>query len=277
MKERIRLIFKQFYSILKKPEMRVLPGQLAFYFLMSLIPIFAIAIIIASNLITNFNFNNLTYIPQIILDILTSVVETANVYNNLAILLVIYLILGSNGATSIIITSNTLYGINNPGGIHTKVKSIIMTIVIVALLLFIIFIPAFGDYIIKYIFSIATNKEYLIIYMPIYRILKLIISFLIIFLGVNLIYILAPDKKIKGKKTFFGALFTTVGWIFVTELFGFYVTSVANYNALYGNFANILVLLMWVYLLAYLFVFGMAININLSKFKINDSKRSGSV
>ena len=75
-------------------------------------------------------------------------------------------------------------------------------------------------------------------------------------------YTLAPSAKIKSSTTTKGALFTTVGWIVATYIFAFYITNVASYDVIYGNFANILILLLWVYILAYLFVVGMAFNVD---------------
>ena len=53
-----------------------------------------------------------------------------------------------------------------------------------------------------------------------------------------------------------------MGWIIATYIFAFYITRIASYNVVYGNFANILILLLWVYILAYLFVVGIALNVN---------------
>lgn len=71
---------------------------------------------------------------------------------------------------------------------------------------------------------------------------------------------MAPDKKIKSKTTTTGAIFTTIAWIIATEIYSFYVSQFAKYNLFYGSISNILILLMWVYILAYVFVFGMALN-----------------
>ena len=43
MKKRAKKIITGFRKILQKPEMQILPGQIAFYFIMSIIPIAAIS------------------------------------------------------------------------------------------------------------------------------------------------------------------------------------------------------------------------------------------
>jgi len=72
------------------------------------------------------------------------------------------------------------------------------------------------------------------------------------------------------KTTTKGALFTSLGWILSTEIFAFYVEKFARYDIFYGSISNILVLLLWVYLLAYIFVLGMVINA--SNYRINQEE-----
>ena len=73
-------------------------------------------------------------------------------------------------------------------------------------------------------------------------------------------YVMAPDQEIPGKTTTKGALFTAIGWVLSTEIFTFYIERFARYDVFYGGISNILVLLLWVYLLSYIFVLGMVIN-----------------
>jgi len=57
-----------------------------------------------------------------------------------------------------------------------------------------------------------------------------------------------------------GSIFTAVSWVLFTLAFGFYVTKVTNYNATYGSLGAIIALLTWMYLTAYVFVFGAELN-----------------
>ena len=71
---------------------------------------------------------------------------------------------------------------------------------------------------------------------------------------------MAPDKPIPSRTTTYGALFTTIGWIVSTEIYSFYVREFAHYNILYGSVANLIILFLWIYILSYIFVLGMALN-----------------
>ena len=57
-----------------------------------------------------------------------------------------------------------------------------------------------------------------------------------------------------------GSLFTAVTWVLLTLGFGYYVTSLADYNATYGSLGAVIALLTWMYLSAYVFVIGAELN-----------------
>ena len=82
----------------------------------------------------------------------------------------------------------------------------------------------------------------------------------VLYINIKTMYVIAPDRDIPSNSTKIGAAFTTIGWILATEIFAFYIERFARYDVFYGSISNILVLLLWVYLLAYIYVFGMIIN-----------------
>lgn len=68
-----------------------------------------------------------------------------------------------------------------------------------------------------------------------------------------------------------GSLFTAVTWLLLTLGFGFYVTKVTDYNATYGSLGAIIALLTWMYLSAYVFVFGAELNSEIEHQTVRDS------
>lgn len=260
--ESIKEIKETFITILKKPEMQILPGQIAFYFLMSIIPIAAISTIAASYVANSLSFMEIlsSVIPKSIANIIM-VFSNNMKLNGVFLILILYLLVGSNASGSIIIASNMLYKVKQPSYIKLKVKSGIMTIMLVLLILFVIIVPLLGDFILRITIAIVST-DFLYQYTWLYQVGKVVVSFLIIFFLIKMLYTFAPDKKIKSRTTTRGALFTTLSWIIVTSIFSFYIKNIANYNEIYGNFASVLILLMWLYFLAYFFVVGMAINVD---------------
>jgi len=260
-KAKLKKVHGTFMTILKKPEMQILPGQIAFYFLMSVIPIAAISAIVASYITKSFDFVDMLHsvMPEVLANIFVSLSQNIEI-TGMATVLILYIFVGSNAPASIITASNMLYEIKQPRYLKLKIKSFIMTVMIVFLLLFVILIPLLGDTIVRVTIELL-NIPALYSYKWIYKISKVLASCLIMYTIIKFLYTFAPDAKIKSKSTTKGTIFTTISWILSTEIFAIYITSVASYDAIYGNFANVLILLIWLYLLAYFFVMGMAINV----------------
>jgi len=165
----------------------------------------------------------------------------------------------SNGANSIIVTSNALYNSENDDVIRRRIKAIILTVVILSLLVFMFLIPIFGQYIIDIIGNLFNDNIHRNLNI-IYHILQIPLSLLIIYFDIKLIYTLAPDKDIRSNEVTSGAWFTTISWVVVTQIYSYYLTNFSNYSRVYGNLSNIIILMLYMYLLAYVFVIGMAFN-----------------
>ena len=93
-----------------------------------------------------------------------------------------------------------------------------------------------------------------------YTLLQIPFSLLFTYLIVKLVYVIAPDEKVPGKYMRVGSLFTTISWLIVTILFSYYINNIARYDLIYGNLTNIIILLIWFYFLAYMFVIGLFLN-----------------
>lgn len=68
-----------------------------------------------------------------------------------------------------------------------------------------------------------------------------------------------------------GSAFTALVWLGLTIAFGFYVTRLTDYNATYGSIAAIVMLITWMYLTAYVFLFGAELNAELEHQTMVDS------
>lgn len=75
-----------------------------------------------------------------------------------------------------------------------------------------------------------------------------------------LIYYLGPNRRQTFRSVLPGAVLATVLWSVATLGFGWYVRHVANYNVLYGSVGAGLALLVWMYLLAVIMLFGCEFN-----------------
>jgi membrane protein len=68
-----------------------------------------------------------------------------------------------------------------------------------------------------------------------------------------------------------GSIFTAIVWLILAIGFSFYVTKLTDYDATYGSIAAIVMLLTWMYLSAYVFLFGAELNAELEHQTAKDS------
>jgi membrane protein len=75
------------------------------------------------------------------------------------------------------------------------------------------------------------------------------------------LYRYGPSRE-KAKWTWLtpGSIFFAVTWMLLTLLFGIYVNNFGNYGATYGSLSAVVVLLTWLYLSAYILLFGAELN-----------------
>lgn len=265
MKARTKRMLKSIFNVIKKPEMRILPGQLSFFFLMSLIPLVALIGAIASS----FHISLSTLEDIFAISIPVAVKEALGLFTigksvgvNMVVFYISAFILASNGTHSMIIASNSIYKFKDKDYLSRKLKAIMMTFILVLLLTFLLVVPVFGDFIVGLVekaLGASTSTKVINIF---YQIFKYPISLMFIFISIKLLYTMAPDKKIESSTTTKGAIFTTVIWIVASEIYSIYIGVFNKYDLFYGSVANILILMLWIYILSYVFVLGMALNAN---------------
>lgn len=258
-----RNFFQRFWDAFWRPEMLILPGQIAFFLFLSLVPTITLIgyacsyLNVSNNLVQTLITNVLSAeVAELVTPILTATKITPTFFITLGI----GYFIASNGMSSIIVASNTIYGIKDSGFFKRRLKAIIMELVIVILFLFIIVFPLLSTNIINLLHYFNLDAETTSIIAKCFNLLNGPLAWLIIFFFIKTIYALAPDRKIPSRHVNSGAIFTTITWILVTEAYSYYITYYANYSLFYGSLANIVILMLWVYLLSYTFVIGMAMN-----------------
>ena len=261
--EKARGFFKNIINLIKKPEMRILPGQLAFFLVMSLIPIIALIGALATSFsipMDTITLNISSSVPKELADVLLNFVSGKGLNFNIVVFFISAFILASNGTHSMIIASNEIYKIKPKDILSRRLKAIIMMFILVILFFFLLIVPVFGDSLFELLKIIVKNESSIEFFYRMFQILKYPLVIIILYFNIKLIYVIAPDKRIPSKTTTKGAIFTTICWIIATEIYAFYIGSFSRYSLFYGSISNLLILLIWIYILSYIFVLGMGIN-----------------
>ena len=257
---------KNLYDILMTPSMRILPGTLAYYLVLSIVPIVTLIAAACSKFsISTGDMTTIfdTILPNGVEELLISVINSAKNSDLSVLLIILTIIFASNGAHSIILASNNLYNIKDKSYLERRIKALFLTIILIGLILFVIFVLGFGNIIIKFILSLKIFEKTATQVYSIFLILKWPVAVVTVFFLVKVIFTMAPDSRIPSKYVNKGAMFTTVGLILSTSIYSYYANNIADYSYIYGNLANIIILMVLFFVIAYFIVAGIAINANI--------------
>ena len=271
--KKIKQYFKKLYEIIMTPSMSYLPGNIAFFLVLSIFPILTLIGAIASRF--SLDIAALIDLEEIVLpnnlsEMLVSFIQGKGFDSNIGIFMIIGFFLASNGADAIILASNNLYGFPNSSYLKRRIKAIFIIVLMMLLFIFMMLFLAFGNHIVSLILSYIKDPNLVKLIYYLFVILKWPFSLFVIFFNVKLIYTMAPDWKIMSKHTTKGAIFTTISWIVVVQIYSFWVNHFANYDIFYGGLSNIIILMLMIYLIAYILVIGIAINVKAYEYKVED-------
>lgn len=256
----IKNFFGKVWDIIKKPYMMILPGQLAFFIILSAVPILSIITWIGS--VLGVSVQTVTDIlgkvfTSIKFDLIIPSVIGKELSLSFILVMLFMFYIASNGTHSIIIASDEIYGIKQRGYIKRRGKAILMTLLLCTLYIFVLLVPLLGNKIISS-FNYFSIKEILD---PILAIIRGPITWLIMYYFLKSIYVIAPDKEIDKKGINLGALFTTIFWLIGTYLYSYWINNFSSYDQFYGSLSTIAILMLWIYWLCYIFVIGLSLNV----------------
>ncbi len=259
----LKSYFKRIYDIIMRPEMKILPGQLAYFLILSIFPLLTLLGYIVSK-ITLLSLPFVSVIEKIVpgnfTKILLPFLDGSNISGNVTLVMIVGFVLVSNGTHSIIVTSDELFGIKYDDYLKRRIKAFFMIVILLFLFVFILIVLAYGNIILNYLTGLSFLAKFRDKIYIIFVLVKWPVSFVLFFWILKLLYTMAPDEQISSSFMNKGAFFTTIGWIVVTFVYSYYVSHFANYSLFYGSLSGIIVMMMWVYLLSFIFVMGIAIN-----------------
>lgn len=263
MKNKLSNIIGKTKKTLEKPELLFLPASITYYIMLAIVPMFTILVLVASQF--SLSISSVVdflrdILPEQAASVIIDVISGRGFDTNVGIFTFFAFIVSADGMYAIIVASNTLYKVEKNNIIKDRVKSFILLFVIITLFLFMIVIPVFGDNILSLLKEANVMENIVNDVIKIFNICKWPITFIIIYFNIKLIYTIAAISEVRSGDTTYGALFTTVIWVIATWVFKLYITYFARYDILYGNLSSIIVTMFWLYILSYIFVFGMTLN-----------------
>lgn len=275
--KKIKEFIKTLFDIITLPSMMHLPGNLAFFIILSIFPVLILIGILASYF--SISIDGVARAISIVLpngveQLLLPYIHAGTFTRNIIISTIFAFILASNGTHALILASNSLYEIKNSSYLKRRVKALFLILLIILLFIFMIAFLTYGNRLFTYIIESVSYKPITEALYYFFAFIKWPIAMFIIYLSMKIIYVLSPDGKIYSNTTSKGALFATVGFTVATAIFSFYVNNFGAYDIYYGSIATIVILMVWIYILSFVLVIGIAINVrSYNKLKIENMNK----
>ena len=275
MKERIKELVKNCIQELTEPFYQAATGELAFFLFLSLLPLLTLVF----QLLGIFSLSLESIREWITLEIgnvnIEPLIESIPSENLSAgsNLLLVAITAWSASKCQHALTNLTDY-INNDyekfdkGYVKRRARSFLIIFVIIFVfvlaLVFIIYFPvlvqlAFG------------NNRLTSVVQSLYVSLRWIVVMGLYFLTVLLVYVLTPYHMAKVKDVMPGAIFSSIGFIIVTVLYSLKFRYSDNSNIIYGSMAQVVILMIWFWFIAWVMCLGIVLNKNIKNMRESSS------
>ncbi len=253
---------------MSEPYFQGVAAELAFFFLLSLVP-------------TTLLLGQLLGVFSISLTVVRGLLEqyvTTEMYEALTP----YLAFSSSGAVSIVFLAFALWAASKAqysmmrianysftghptggrGYIKERLRAVKTIVITLFTLVFSLIILVYGELIIR----LVTTYLNTILHMPftldrVWFLLRWPVAWALFLLMISYNYYVLPSEKIPFRKILPGSIVASIGMLLSTSIYSYYATVFANFDLLYGSLAAIVALLFWFYILGYILVIGIQVNV----------------
>jgi membrane protein len=155
--------------------------------------------------------------------------------------------------------------------LEIRISAIRLTLIIVFLILATIMIMLTQTIVLTWITNSLGIKNGIVDIL--FNLGNILVTFLLIFMAIGLIYRYAPHVQKKWKIRSPGAILATLLIIVFTYLFSYWVNNIASYNKIYGSLGSILILMFLVFVNSLVLLIGFELNVSINSLKSISSKR----
>jgi membrane protein len=151
---------------------------------------------------------------------------------------------------------------------YLRTKSAFCTLLLMIGMILMLVISVFGNMIINIVSRHVTISNTVLNILA----AKNFIMFCILFIVFLFFFCVLPGQKIKASSQIIGAALASLVWILFTKLFSFYLSTFNGYS-MYGSFAVILIIGVWIYTGMYIMFMGAMLNKVIASRKGNNYER----
>ncbi len=262
----------EFSDAFSQRDMSAYSGQAAFFLMLSFFPfmMFFFALLDLTPL-TEAEFSQwaMTIIPESfwpVIRLFTREIYAGSSGGRLSVTSITAIFLSAKAFISLQNGLNSMYQAQETRNIvKRELYAMLYSVVFAVLLLFILAVMVFGNYIYSHLFY----------WIPLWGDMvhfRMLICIPILFVFFLILYVALPNKKQKVKRQIPGALLAAAGWIIFSALFSVYVDRFSNYSSVYGTMTVIALLMVWLYGCMYVLFIGGFINCELEERRYGGSR-----
>lgn len=265
--DKIKLLFKDILFRINDDNVFALASQLSYSIFFSIFP-FMIFLMAVLALFTRDGSNVLEWIrifipgqiDKFFSGTIIKVVESGNA-KLLPISLIGTFYAASTGISAVISCLNMAYDEKETRSlIKVGLISIIYTVFLMAVLIFVFVFLIFGEVNGKFLSDFFHISVY---YKIIWNYFRIIFSSIILFLLFVSLYYFIPCRKLTLKEVLPGSIFSEVGWFMISVMFSFYINNFTSYNVIYGSIGGVMAFLTWIYFCSLILLIGGELNASL--------------
>ncbi|MCA9766405.1 MAG: YihY/virulence factor BrkB family protein [Carnobacterium sp.] len=253
---------------------------IAYYFLLSLFPL----LIVIGNLLPLLNLSPETVYPYLDKAVPAYLVEnlkpimdkilTSGSSGVLSIAAIGTLWSASRGMNALQISMNKAYDVEaRKNFILIRLASIAFTVVLITGLVLLVAVFGFGQLILEELIPLLKLPADLI---NTFLSLRWPVTMFTLFFSFSLLYYFVPNAKLNLKMVLPGAVFSTVGWILITQAFTVYVAYFAIGTLSYGSVGTLIVFMLWLNVLGALLTLGALVNATITAYQEKTIEQSSS-
>lgn len=259
-------IAKRIFKQMSQDNLSLVAAGVAFYALLAIFPAIAAMVSVYAYFSSPTDISEhlskiVTLLPQstsdLILSQVSSLAQTSNASLSLSAIgtLILTIWSSSKGSQALITACNISYHeYEKRSFFHAQVVRFLFSVGAILVAIFALLIIG----ILPIVLNLVGLKE------SINLLIKLISWPLLAFMfnfALVLLYRYAPHRKpAKWRWITLGSCIATVLWILASIGFSFYVSHFASYNETYGSLGGVVIMLMWLYISAYIITLGAVIN-----------------
>ncbi|NLY71735.1 MAG: YihY/virulence factor BrkB family protein [Clostridiales bacterium] len=265
-KKRVKDILTNVFVRMQKPYYQGVAAELAFFFLMSMVPLFIIlgeflgVFSVSLEIITDLLEDYIS--EDVFIDISQYFVHTPSGTVNIFFILFALWSASKAQYSMIRIANYTFTGLNTGMGfIRERIRAIVSVIITIVLIAFSLVILVYAEPLMMFLGYYVNNVLGAhFSYNQVWYALRWPLGLAIYFFTISFIYYLLPTKKLPYKKMIPGSILTSAGMLISTWIYSYYINRFSNYDLLYGSLATIVGLLIWFYILGFVIVIGIVFN-----------------